>query len=161
MRGDILMAPSLGYDIAKGGKSLMKMPMKIETEMFAPCGMNCMVCYKHCHTKKTKQPCGGCMVESKGKPEHCRKCKIKDCVQSKGITYCYECSDFPCKLIKNLEKSYNKRYRESLIENSRIVMQKGIPHLMEAHIQKYACPECGSIISLHDKVCTECGKERK
>ena len=118
------MAPSLGYDIAKGGKSLMKMPMKIETEMFAPCGMNCMVCYKHCHTKKTKQPCGGCMVESKGKPEHCRKCKIKDCVQSKGITYCYECSDFPCKLIKNLEKSYNKRYSESLIENSRIVMVK-------------------------------------
>lgn len=40
-------------------------------------------------------------------------------------------------------------------------MQKGIPHLMEAHIQKYACPECGGIISLHDKVCTECGKERK
>ena len=87
MKGDILMAPSLHYDIDKGGESLMKMPMKIDTEMFAPCGMNCMVCYKHCYTKKTKQPCGGCMVESKGKPEHCRKCKIKDCVQSKGITY--------------------------------------------------------------------------
>ena len=51
---------------------------------------------------------------------------------------------------------------KSLMEMaSRIVMQKGIPHLMEAHIQKYACPECGGIISLHDKVCTECGKERK
>ena len=41
------MAPSLGYDIAKRGKSLMKMPMKIETEMFAPSGMNCKLCYKH------------------------------------------------------------------------------------------------------------------
>lgn len=112
------MAPSLGYYIAKGGRNLMKMPMKIEMEMFAPCGMNCMVCYKHCYTKKTRQPCGGCMVESKGKPEHCRKCKIKDCVQSKGIA-----------------------------------------HLMVTHIQKYACTECGGIISLHDKVCTECGKK--
>lgn len=135
------------------------MPVKIETEMFAPCGMNCMVCYKHCYTKKAKQPCGGCMIEGKGKPGHCRKCGIKDCVQSKGITYCHECGDFPCKLIKDLERSYNKRYNESLIGNSKIVMRKGISHLMGVHIPKYACPECGGIISLHDKVCTECGKE--
>lgn len=153
------MAPSSRYDIAKGGEILMKMPMRIETEMFAPCGMNCMVCYKHCYTKKTKQSCAGCMGESTGKPEHCRKCKIKDCVQSKGITYCYECSDFPCKLIKNLESSYNKHYSESLIENSKTAKEKGIPHLMEAHIKKYICTKCGGIITLHDKVCTECGNE--
>ena len=36
----------------------MKMPKKITTVMFAPCGINCMVCYKHC-SKKTRQPCGG------------------------------------------------------------------------------------------------------
>ncbi|MGO0807252.1 prolipoprotein diacylglyceryl transferase family protein, partial [Clostridioides difficile] len=41
-------------------------------------------------------------------PEHCRKCKIKDCVCQKGLFYCFECFNFPCKLIKNLEKSYNK-----------------------------------------------------
>lgn len=157
MKGDRLMASSLRYDIAKGGNSRMEMPMKIKTEMFAPCGMNCMVCYKHCYTKKTKQPCGGCMVESKGKPEHCRKCKIKDCVQSKGLIYCYECSEFPCKLIKNLEKSYNKRYDESLIENSLIVQEHGISHLMDLHNKKYRCSKCGGILSLHDKVCTECG----
>lgn len=28
----------------------MKMPTeKIDTAMFAPCGMNCLVCYKHCY----------------------------------------------------------------------------------------------------------------
>lgn len=40
-------------------------------------------------------------------------------------------------------------------------MQKGISHFMEVHTQKYACPRCGGIVSLHDKVCTECGKKRK
>lgn len=158
MKGDILMAPSLHYDIDKGGESLMKMPMKIDTEMFAPCGMNCMVCYKHCYTKKTKQPCGGCMVESKGKPEHCRKCKIKDCVQSKGITYCYECNEFPCKLIKNLERSYKKRYGVSLVENSQIVKENDIPFLLKIHSEKYCCPKCGGTISIHDKVCSDCQK---
>ena len=90
----------------------------IDIEMFAPCGMNCTVCYKHCHTRKIQKPCSGCMQENKSKPVHCRKCRIKDCVQLKEITYCYQCGDFPCRLIRNLEKSYNSRYEESLVENS-------------------------------------------
>lgn len=90
----------------------MKMPTeKMDTAMFAPCGMNCLVCYKHCYHKK---PCAGCLNSDMGKPEHCRKCKIKDCIKGKGLSYCFECPDYPCKLIKNLEKSYNKRYQASL-----------------------------------------------
>ena len=91
----------------------MKMPTeKIDTAMFASCGMNCLVCYKHCYHKK---PCAGCLNSDMGKPEHCRKCKIKDCIKGKGLSYCFECPDYPCKLIKNLEKSYNKRYQASLM----------------------------------------------
>lgn len=136
----------------------MRMPLKIDDQMFAPCGMNCMVCYKHCYTKKTRQPCSGCMGTDAGKPKHCRSCKIKDCVQQKELTYCYECSDFPCKLIKNLEKSYNKRYSESFVENSRIVKENDIAFLMTAHRKKYRCTKCGGVISLHDKVCSDCQK---
>ena len=44
----------------------MKMPKEsIDTIMFAPCGMNCMVCYKHCYHKK---PCAGCLNGDTGKP---------------------------------------------------------------------------------------------
>ena len=80
----------------------MKMPKEnIDTSMFAPCGMNCLVCYKHCCHKK---PCAGCLNSDKGKPEHCRKCKIKECIKIKELSYCFECSEYPCKQIKNLEK---------------------------------------------------------
>ena len=48
---------------------------KIDISMFAPCGMNCKVCYKHCYNKK---PCSGCLNSDKGKPEHCR-------MQNKGL----------------------------------------------------------------------------
>ena len=85
----------------------MKMPKDdIDTAMFAPCGMNCLVCYKHCYHQK---PCAGCLYGELGKPEHCRKCKLKDCVRNKGLSYCFECLDFPGKLERNLDKSDNKR----------------------------------------------------
>ena len=131
----------------------MRIPEKIEADMFARCGMNCMVCYKHCYHKK---PCAGCLNSDRGKPEHCRKCRIKDCAAGKNITYCYECADFPCKQIKSLEKSYNSRYHASLLENSNDVKEHGMKALLEKHRRKYKCPDCGGIISLHDAECSEC-----
>ncbi len=137
----------------------MKMPKEsIDTIMFAPCGMNCMVCYKHCYHKK---PCAGCLNGDTGKPEHCRKCKIKDCVCQKGLFYCFECFNFPCKLIENLEKSYNKRYQASLMENSKFVQQYGLEKFMQKQKERYTCSKCGGIISIHDRECSECQEKVK
>lgn len=132
----------------------MKMPKEnIDTVMFAPCGMNCKVCYKHCFHK---EPCAGCLDSNKEKPEHCRKCEIKDCIGKKSRFYCFECPEYPCKLIKNLEKSYNIRYRASLMENSCFVKTHGLEYFMEQQKAKYTCSRCGGIISIHDKKCSEC-----
>lgn len=132
----------------------MKMPEEcIKINMLAPCGMNCMVCYKHCYSKR---PCSGCFNSDIDKPEHCRKCKIKDCVVEMGFTCCYECSTYPCKQIIRLEKSYNMRYKTSLIENSMFVKEYGLAEFMEQQKKKYTCPDCGGIISIHDRECSEC-----
>ena len=137
----------------------MKMPEgKIDGSWFAPCGMNCLVCYKHCCHKK---PCAGCLNGDEGKPEHCRKCKIKSCAAEKGVRLCYQCGVFPCKLIKNLEKSYRDRYRVSLVRNSEFVREKGLDAFMEGQREAYTCPVCGGIISLHDARCGECGAKRE
>jgi len=136
----------------------MKMPDIIETSMFAPCGMNCMVCYKHCYHKK---PCAGCLNSDTGKPEHCRKCKIKDCIKGKELTYCFECADYPCKQIKSLEKSYNTRYGTSLMKNNQIVKEAGLVEFMKQQNEKYVCPVCGGIISIHDAECSECQTKSK
>lgn len=131
----------------------MKMPEKIEPAMFAPCGMNCMVCYKHCYHKK---PCEGCIKGDRGKPEHCRKCRIKDCIKEKGLSYCFECALYPCKQVKALEKSYNTRYHSSLMANSRAVQGLGLNVFLEQQKAAYTCPKCGGIISFHDAECSEC-----
>lgn len=136
----------------------MKMPENINVVMFAPCGMNCKVCYKHCYYKN---PCEGCLKSDVGKPEHCRKCKIKDCVKEKGLRYCFECKEYPCKFIKNLEKSYNKRYQTSLMDNSIFVKKYGLDQFMEQQKIKYTCSKCGGIISIHDGECSECQEKMK
>lgn len=137
----------------------MKMPKeKIDVSMFAPCGMNCKVCYKHCCHKKS---CAGCLNSDKGKPEHCRKCKIKDCIKEKSLSYCFDCDEYPCKLIKRLERSYNERYQASLIENSRFVQAHGLEPFMEWQKEQFTCPKCGGIISIHDSECSECQEKIK
>ena len=93
----------------------MKMPDEIPETMIAPCGMNCWVCYVHLRKKKN---CLGCQGQDDLKPEHCRKCKIKDCALGQGIHFCFECSSFPCAIIKRLDKSYRQRYQVSLVDNA-------------------------------------------
>jgi hypothetical protein len=49
---------------------------------------------------REETPCKGCRDE-KG---HCRfatgrHCATWDCAQEKGVTYCHECAEFPCKLL--------------------------------------------------------------
>ena len=149
----------LGNNLHLGGKqeekerNKMKMPENIDVKLFAPCGMNCMVCYKHCYHKK---PCAGCLYCDDGKPEHCRKCGIKDCAAEKGHSYCFECREYPCKHIKRLEKSYNTRYGASLMENSVMVKELGLEAFMELQHDRFTCPICGGVISVHDAECSDC-----
>lgn len=132
------------------------MPNKIDKNMFAPCGMNCMVCYVHL---KKKKPCSGCLSNGIEKPERCKLCKIKKCTQDKGFTYCYECDEFPCKIIKNLDKSYQQRYQVSLITNSTYVKEKGTESFFREEMKRWTCKKCAGVISLHDKECSVCGKK--
>ncbi len=134
----------------------MIMPKRIDESMFAPCGINCIACYKHLTNTKRKKPCQGCLKDDTNKPLHCRKCNIKACVKEKGLVYCYTCEDFPCKLIKRLEKSYTTRYQVSLIDNSKKVKETGLTAFMKIDRVRWTCPDCQGIISQHDQVCSKC-----
>jgi len=136
----------------------MLMPDTVPGCLFAPCGMNCLVCYVHL---KEKKPCSGCLGDDDNKPDRCRTCTIKKCAHGKGFSHCYECGEFPCKGVRNLEKSYNTRYQASLIANSNIVKTCGLEHFQKADSEKWKCGSCGGVISLHDRVCSECKEKQE
>ena len=80
----------------------------------APCGLDCFNCgayedniteeYKKHASDFLKIPidetvCKGCRNE-KGKCKWANgQCATWDCALKKGVTYCHECADFPCKLL--------------------------------------------------------------
>lgn len=133
----------------------MLMPKEgIDSGLLAPCGMNCMVCYRHLVRRK---PCGGCRGDGGEKPRHCRECGIKACVSEKGLGFCSECGEFPCKSLKNLDRSYRVRYGASLVENGLAVKDAGPEGFLQRQKVQFTCPACGGVISLHDAVCSECG----
>jgi transposase len=60
-------------------------------------------------------------------------------------------------IIKRLDKSYRQRYQVSLIENSIRIKTVGVKQFVVEEKQKWTCSQCGGVISLHDRVCSECG----
>lgn len=126
--------------------------------LLAPCGMDCMVCYRRCASKK---PCEGCRMEGQNKPEHCRRCAIKDCAAEKGAGFCWDCPAYPCGKLINLEKRYTSRYGVSLMEQGRFVKTYGGEAFLKRERVRYTCPVCGGVVSLHDAKCGECGAEWK
>jgi hypothetical protein len=135
----------------------MKM-VEFNPALLAPCGMNCGVCYVYLRKKK---PCLGCRGEDLAKPDHCRKCNIKTCAAERGVALCVDCADFPCVIIKRLDKSYRLRYQVSLIDNARRLKAVGAPQFLSEEKDGWTCAACGGVISLHDGVCSECGKQTR
>lgn len=135
----------------------MKMPSALDPSLFAPCGVNCGVCYKHVDIRKTGRPCDGCLKGDSGKTARCLQCKIKACAQAKDCLYCFACVEFPCKAIKSMDQSYTKRYHTSLIKNSQTAKALGIPAFLKQDRERWTCQKCGGAFSLHDHACSECG----
>jgi len=61
--------------------------------LFAACGLNCGLCPRY-YTVGTSR-CPGCAAE--GFSEVHPPCGILSCCQRKGVEYCFECDEYPCK----------------------------------------------------------------
>ena len=112
------------------------MPDAIPPELLAPCGMNCQVCYRHLTP---------------------RDCALKACAAERGVAFCAACSRFPCKSMAALEKTYQKRWGISLAETGRRAAAGEAEALLAGQRRRWLCT-CGGVISLHDGVCSECGR---
>lgn len=87
--------------------------------MNACCGLNCGQCPTYLATRKDDDAarakvagewstffkmeikpedinCDGCLSGSERMFMYCQNCQIRACCQSKGISTCAECGDYPC-----------------------------------------------------------------
>lgn len=135
----------------------MKMPEKIKEEYLAYCGVNCLLCTAYHHKKN---PCPGCRTEESSiTGKSFRNCSKKKCTRAKGVYWCFECEEFPCRRIKDLSRSYSKNYSIELVKEGREA-EKDRTSFLEKQRQHFRCGKCGGIIDMHNEICTDCGEKK-
>jgi len=133
---------------------------KIAPELIAPCGMNCGVCKSYLaysrgapYKKGETYHCTGCLERNK----NCSFIK-RDCEKTrKGqVRFCYECQEMPCKNLAKIDAHYSARYGMSMVENLKTIQEKGMDAFLKSQEEKYRCPSCGDLVSVHDGKCYKC-----
>ena len=76
------------------------------------------------------------------------------------VRFCYECPDYPCHLLKHLDKRYRTYYHMSMIENLEYIRESGVVSFLAREAAKWRCPECGGVICCHNGICFSCGLEK-
>lgn len=132
----------------------MKAPEQIDAGMLAPCGLNCMLCYRHLG----KNPCPGCRVHPKDPGAYQNKCLMRACTAERGFTTCADCVERPCKRVKSFQKRYMDGYGVNLSAIAKAVQQSGVEAYLRADLAAHTCPDCGHLINLHYGVCSGCNR---
>ena len=125
--------------------------------MIAPCGMNCGLCIGHLREKK---PCGGCFRnDDENKPKVCRSCSVVNCghLAETDSGFCYDCHEYPCRRLKNLDKRYRAKYGMSMFQNLLFIKEKGLAEFLQSEQERWRCENCGSGLSVHRDNCLTCG----
>ncbi|OYV88333.1 MAG: hypothetical protein B7Z63_00720 [Ignavibacteriae bacterium 37-53-5] len=136
----------------------------IHPELIAPCGMNCAVC-SHYLAFLNKIPlrkgityCEGCRPTNK----HCamlrHKCQETLKLAEGEVDYCCDCDSYPCEKLSHLDRKYRERYGMSMIANLEEIRSLGLAEFIASQTDKYKCPRCGGLISVHNKKCFKCDK---
>ncbi len=141
-------------------KNTLKKTTTIPTNLIAPCGMNCRLCWGYIREKNT---CPGCLRsdDQESQKSKCRTtCKIRNCEQiTKGQTkHCSDnCDCFPCARLNTLDKRYRDKYEMSMIDNLKMINEIGVRKFIKNEKLKWICPECGEMICVHKPTCLSCG----
>ena len=130
-------------------------------DSIAPCGMNCGICKAYLaysrgipYKKGEVSHCTGCLVRNK----NCAFIK-RDCerIRKKQIRFCYECERMPCNELAKIDSYYKARYGMSMVENQNVIREQGMDEFLKKQYEKYRCPDCGDVVSVHDGKCYACG----
>lgn len=132
----------------------------MKSSLIAPCGMNCAICYAYLRQKNS---CPGCRFFNAKEPVSIAWCKIRNCefVKDNKVKFCFECDNFPCNNLKNLDKRYRTKYNMSEIENLEYIKKNGIRKFIGKEKEWWSCTECGGIINVHKGCCSKCGENSR
>ncbi len=125
---------------------------------YGPCGVYCGACPSF-----QKGACFGCRSEDRTQKRISKwQCKIRQCCFNKNkFDFCYQCKDFPCKLLTRIQKSHlgdrRYEYRVEIIDNLLRIKKIGKEKWLKEQEGKWCCPKCGGTIVFYLYECLKCG----
>jgi Protein of unknown function (DUF3795) len=97
--------------------------------------------------------CAGCLSKSDNVFFYCRICAIKNCTKEKGFEGCYQCDEFPCKIINEFPFPVGKKV---MLRSIPAWSELGKEKWMEEEEKRYTCPHCGVKLFRGAKQCSNC-----
>ena len=134
-----------------------KISQPLDPNLIAPCGMNCATCLAYLREKNS---CSGCLTAGTNKAKHCSSCIIKNCekLSETESGYCYDCHEYPCKRLKNLDKRYRTNYQMSMLDNLDDMKRLGPAKFVIQEQARWLCKQCGEQLCVHRPQCQNCGE---
>ncbi len=126
--------------------------------------MNCAVCSRYLAfinkipLKKGIIYCEGCRPADRRCAMIKKRCKDVLRLDEGEVDYCCDCDDYPCESLSRLDKRYRENYGMSMIDNLEQIRSIGLAEFIAEQSEKYRCPRCGGLISVHNKKCFKCDK---
>lgn len=116
-------------------------------ELVGPCGIDCGNCELYMSKDdpklyellisrgipKEKIPCTGCRSIKGNCPVIPETCKTFICSDSKGLTFCYECTDFPCSMLQPSADRANVLPHNLKVFNLCTIKNKGIDEFISSY----------------------------
>ena len=142
-----------------------------ERDLAGACGIYCGACgiyrmYKDQDTERLEQAarevfhcrpedicCEGCRG-----PLDCRwspQCQILACTRERGLTFCHECTDFPCDDLS----AFSADRSDIPLTNLRRLAEAGLEVWLAEQEARWRCPACGKPVDIYSKACRACGAE--
>jgi hypothetical protein len=98
--------------------------------------------------------CNGCRSDKRC--FYCQsKCTMTRCAAAKGIDFCGECAEYPCKDLKAFQAEMP--HRIELWQSLERIKAVGYEKWYAEKIEHYSCKKCGTVNSAYDISCRKCG----
>lgn len=114
-----------------------------------------VIAQRHQRTVEELQ-CSGCRAAKRC--YYCEtKCTMAKCAAERGVEFCGECKEYPCKNLKVFQAEMP--HRIELWKSQERIKKVGYEKWYAEMIGHYSCPKCGTINSAYDLKCRNCGGE--
>ncbi len=87
--------------------------------------------------------------------EWCANCDFRKCVKEKGVEYCFECKDFPCR--KLIDFSKTRPHRTLGLRNLKQLKEMNIEEWLKQQEKRWTCSRCGKQLHWYSEKCPNCG----